>query len=143
MRNRFSGGIVIAGWKKLVTCPGCPRRPKARCGSPTRPADGIEHGFPAVVREWPEGRTRAPNADAKKYWHDLAKWDPRNRLAFVSASEIGNWHNLKRVEMFLQQSWENHMRKSIKPAADGMSSRYLPAARTRHRVLQTVAVVAR
>ncbi len=101
----FSGGVVIPGWRKL------------RAATPGLPPDAVGHVW--VARDPELGalpldfhqlyvngrkavRARTPNGETLTR---LVQWDIVNRQAVVDAKDVGEWRNLKRVEMFLKQSW--------------------------------------
>ena len=101
----FSGGLPINGWRKPKTA------------TPGLPATAIGHVWVAkdpevgaasldVRQLYVNGRkavrARSPNGDN---FDRLVEWDIVNRQAVVDAKNVAEWKNLKRVEMFLQQSW--------------------------------------
>ena len=47
-------------------------------------------------------RARSPNGDD---FHRMVESDLVNRQAIVDSRDVGEWRNLKRVAMVLQQSW--------------------------------------
>jgi hypothetical protein len=101
----FSGGLPVKGWTKLETAP--PGLPSAAIGhvwvAPAPEAGAATLDFRQLyVNGRKAVRARSPNGDNL---HHLVEWDAVNRQAIVNANEVGEWRDLKRVEMFLQQSW--------------------------------------
>jgi hypothetical protein len=101
----FSGGLPVTGWTRLETVPlGLPSAAVGHVWVARAPeVDAATLDFRQLYLNGRKAvRARAPNGDNL---HHLVEWDAVNRQAVVDASEVGEWRNLKRVEMFLQQSW--------------------------------------
>ena len=100
-----SGGLPIAGWRKLkAAVPGLSSAAVGHVWVATVPEVGAAtldfrqlyvNGTKAV-------RARSPNGYD---FHRMVEWDLVNRQAIVDSKDVGEWRNLKRVEMVLQQSW--------------------------------------
>lgn len=101
----FSGGVPITGWRKLQKA--VAGLPPAAAGHVWVAADPEIGAAPLDFRQlYVNGRkavrARTPNGDNLRR---LVEWDIVNRQAIVDAKDVGAWRSLKRVEMFLQQSW--------------------------------------
>jgi hypothetical protein len=100
-----SGGLPITGWRKLTAAtPGLPAAAVGNVWVAAAPEIGAAtldfrqlyvNGAKAV-------RARTPNGDG---FHRMVEWDLVNRQAIVDSRDVGEWRNVKRVEMVPQQSW--------------------------------------
>ena len=100
-----SGGLPITGWRKLkAATPGVHAAAVGHVWVATAPEIGAAtldfrqlyvNGTKAV-------RARSPNGDD---FHRMVEWDLVNRQAIVDSKDVGEWRNLKRVEMVLHESW--------------------------------------
>lgn len=100
-----SGGLPITGWRNLsAATPGLPSAAVGHVWVATAPEIGAAtldfrqlyvNGTKAV-------RARSPNGDD---FHRMVEWDLVNRQAIVDSKDVGEWRNLKRVEMVLHESW--------------------------------------
>ncbi len=100
-----SGGLPIAGWSKLkAAAPGLPPAASGHVWVATAPEIGaVTLDFRQLyVNGTKAVRARSPNGDD---FRRMVEWDLMNRQAIVDSKDVGEWRNLKRVEMVLHQSW--------------------------------------